>query len=312
MRATRKRLCSPSIGNTLLNLVAPASLSAVEQLAQARSLLGQKQSPASTEIRLFPSWGLVHVPNLTGRFRGEQRGELSSSSSLLAECRQLICDKPAAVSTDAVIVGCRSRKYIERQLLHSDRATHCVVVDHDWASLVDAAFHLRPRYGHCVSFVRCEAAIYFRYFAAAESADVIVFAMPVPHTSKQASHRRLLVRDVFTLSHQCLRVRQGPADPRGVVAFTDLQQYAEFAAEQLEESKLVVAWARKKSDTFLRWLPLPDDDYPKLKGEGLTSASSFHAVCAAKSAATTPLAVKVIAEYDFSRRYYAPLRESDA
>lgn len=296
-------------------------------------------------ISLFPSWGFVWLPNLLGRFKAAERAELQSNTELLAAVRSIMVDplhggaRPApipstsapppgahshaagspsvapspsscAVEKTAIIVGCHSVAYLDRQL-ESYGATNCIVLDHDAARLINAAFTLRPKHGHRVSFVRCDAAVVLRYVMGEELVDVVCFAMPVPHASRAASYRRLLTRDVFNVAHRCLKVREHIADPKGIVVFTDHAGYAAFAARQLEESKMVVGWSRKKSDTFRRWLPVPSDGFcPPSKGRLAPLKADdvvFHHVCAAKSSPTTPLAMKVIDAHDYGRHYFEAL-----
>jgi UDP-N-acetylglucosamine pyrophosphorylase len=107
------------------------------------------------------------------------------------------------------------------------------------------------------------------------------------------------VRDIFTLAHPTLKTRRSSDDPRGLFTFTDFEPYAEFAVRQIEESKLIVPWARKRPALFSRWDPLPTDEF--------ATRGRIVPIAVSKSAPTTANAMAVIKAYDYRRRYYDKL-----
>lgn len=287
--------------------------SGAEQMTTLRRQAASSSQHADAQA--FPSWGLLALPPLLGKFRAEARASLKASDELKDYVSTTIVDTSPAVRVRSIIIGSRCPAYISRQLDHTgDLTTQCIVLDHELGRLTECAFQLRPKYGHRVSFVRCDAAFALWGVLPHNFADVLVFAMPVPHGSKQASHRRLLTRDIFHLCHPVLKCRESTADAKGIVSFSDSRPLAEFAAGQLDECKLLVPWARKKPDVFRRWLPDESDgwlSHIRLKGSvgsTLTDATTaLHTLAAAKSGETTPHALKLAEGFDFHRRYYDAL-----
>jgi hypothetical protein len=298
------------------SLLSIAATSAVEQMTTLRRRAAASSSDPATPVMVesFPSWGLLTLPSLLGKFRDEGRAKLKSSEELREHVASSMFDAPTT-AVRSVIVGSRCPGYIARQLNADEATSQVVVVDHDLGRLTECAFQLRPKYGKRVSFVRCDLTVALWALFPRSFADVIVFAMPVPHGSKQASHRRVLTRDTFHLCHPVLKCRQSPTDAKGIVVFSDSLAYVEFAAGQLDECKLLVPWARKKPDVFGRWLPDVQGDgwSPHIHTKGSLHsgvpdpATALHCLAAAKSGDTTPHALKLAESFDFRRRYFDSL-----
>lgn len=299
MRATLRFLCPSALK--------VADSSASEQLATLRR---DDTVKSGSSAMAFPSWGVLTLPPLMGKFRGEERARYRSSVELKEYISSSTLDSSPSVEVRSIIVGSRSPAYIQRQLEHTN-TTKCIVLDHDLAQLTECAFQLRPKFGHNVSFVRCDVAFALWALLPQSFADVIVFAMPVPHASRQASHRRLLTRDMFHLCHPVLKCRQSPTDSKGIVMFSDVRAYAEFAAGQLDECKLLVPWARKRPDVFARWLPDVGRDgwgkHIRSKRTVTVHEEALHCLTAAKSGETTAHGLKMLDAFDFRRRHYDAL-----
>lgn len=135
-------------------------------------------------------------------------------------------------------------------------------------------------------FLRCSELFFpLLHLLPPRSIDTAVFPMPVPFGSVKASYRRVLHHDLLVALHPVLRTRRTKEDARGVMVFTDSSAYAGFIVEELEASKFLVPWSRKRVSkpsslsfsssssshswctSFERWLPL---DPP----EGGTTAST--------------------------------------
>ncbi|CUG92260.1 Hypothetical protein, putative [Bodo saltans] len=311
MRASHRRLQS---------VLSVATTSASEQMTKLRRQASASSSNTSSAVvaEAFPSWGFLTLPPLLGKFRDEGRTQLKSSEELKQHVSSSMLDAPTDVNVRSVIVGSKCSGYIARQLNYS--STQVLVLDHDLGRLTECAFQLRPKYGHRVSFIRCDAAFAMWGLLPRNFIDVIVFAMPVPHISKQASHRRLLTRDTFHLCHPILKCRESPNDAKGLVVFSDSLPYAEFAAAQLDECKLLVPWARKRPDVFERWLPKVEEDgwsshihtKGSLSSAAPDPATALHSVAAAKSGETTSHALKLAESFDFRRRYFDALVADNA
>lgn len=98
-----------------------------------------------------------------------------------------------------------------------------------------------------IRFLRCSELLFPLFHLLPPcSLDTVIFPMPVPFWSAQASYRRVLHHDLFVALHPVLRPRRGKQDSRGVLVFTDCPGYAGFILEELEASKFLVPWTRKR------------------------------------------------------------------
>ncbi|ESS64590.1 hypothetical protein TCDM_07274 [Trypanosoma cruzi Dm28c] len=256
----------------------------------------------------FPAFQLAILPPTNGVHREGLRGSLATH--VTEEFRRLLVQPwTSAAKRHVLIVGCRSVGYLQRQLA-MDKAHSVFVVDHALSALLDAATALVPRYGPRVHFVRSDAPFLLQRLMPPTTADVCVVPMPVPFWSESGSYRRLVTREFLCLVHRVLRVREGPADPRGIVTFTDTAPLAEFMMEQLEESRLIVPWTRKDpAESYGRWLPIqspPDREFQQQRlGDVVAWAAS-------KSGPTSTQAEEAVQSFDYKRRYYRALSRQEA
>lgn len=96
-------------------------------------------------------------------------------------------------------------------------------------------------------FLRCSELFFpLLHLFPAGAIDTAVFPMPVPFGSAKASYRRVLHHDLLVALHPVLRTRRTKDDGRGVMVFTDSSAYAGFIVEELEASKFLVPWSRKR------------------------------------------------------------------
>ncbi|RNF26717.1 uncharacterized protein Tco025E_01042 [Trypanosoma conorhini] len=255
----------------------------------------------------FPAFQLAVLPPTNGVHRAELRASLAAE--VTEEFRRLLIHPWTSAGTRHVlIVGCRSLAYLQRQLA-MDEVHSVLVVDHALSALLEAAAALVPQYGPRVHFVRSDALFLLQRLVPPATADVCVAPMPVPFWSESGSYRRLVTRDFLCVVHSRLRVREDPADPRGIVTFTDAVPLAEFMMEQLEESRLIVPWTRKDpAGAYSRWLPsqsLPGREFRQQRlGDVVAWAAS-------KSGATSPQAEDVVQSLDYKRRYYRALAREE-
>lgn len=267
-------------------------------------------NPYDTDVALlFDHYNLAVLPSVSGgSARQPLRTKLLETGAVAGVQEHVVAPWLAVGDRRVVVFGCRSVAYLRRQLLLDD--THAfLVVDASLKDLTDAAAALGPEFGHRVSFLRCESMFTCLEVLQPETVDVALVPMPVPFWSKQGSHRRLVHFDFFCAVHRTLRTREAPADPRGVVLFTDCEPYAAFMMEHLEAAKLVVPFTRKNPrDIFSRWLPEEGAE----AGEGERRQREFSkqrerdvvALAAAKSGPTTAEASQLLAAYTYARKYH--------
>lgn len=187
-----------------------------------------------------------------------------------------------------------------RQLKADDEHSF-LVVDHSLKDLANAAASLVKTHRERVYFLRSDAMFSCVVVLPRASADIVIAPMPSPFWSERGSHRRLVNCEFLCAVHRILRPRCSVDDARGFVAFTDAEPYADFILEQLEESKLIVPWARKKpQEVYGRWLPLssPQREFQQQRFNDVV------AIAASKSDNTTEQALRLIEGYDFKRSRY--------
>lgn len=290
-----------------------------------------------TETALyFDHYRLAVLPSVSGgAVRQPLRTNLLESGAVAGVQTHLLAPWQAGDQRRVVVFGCRSVPYLRRQL-RADGDHAYLVVDASLKDLAEAAAALVPEFGQRICFLRCESMFACVSVLAPETVDVALVPMPVPFWSKQGSHRRLVHFDFYCAVHRALRVREGPADPRGVVLFTDCEPYAAFMMEHLEEAKLLVPYTRKNpQDIFHRWLPLggsstdnstnahssdssdgtvKEKDTNVVTGESAPArqgrefpkqrGSDVVALAAAKSGPTTAEALQLLSTYSYARKYY--------
>ncbi|RNF10491.1 hypothetical protein TraAM80_01537 [Trypanosoma rangeli] len=268
---------------------------------------GIVRSTYDEAIAYFPAFQLAVLPPTSGVHRAELRALLAAHAT--EEFRRLlICPWTSVGTRHVLIVGCRSVAYIQRQLA-MDEVHSVLVVDHALSALLDAATALVPKYGPRVHFVRSDALFLLQRLIPPATADVCVVPMPVPFWSESGSYRRLVTRDFLCVVHSLLRVRADPADPRGIVTFTDAAPLAEFMMEQLEESRLVVPWTRKDpAGTYNRWLPIQSSPGREFQQQRLGDIVAW---AASKSGPTSPQAAEIVQLLDYKRRYYRALTRQE-
>ncbi|KAG8348869.1 hypothetical protein ERJ75_001451100 [Trypanosoma vivax] len=252
----------------------------------------------------FPTFQVALLPPTNGVHRATLRASLATD--VVDDFRRHVVQAwQGAAARQAILIGCRSVPYMERQL-EMDNLYSFLVIDRILSNLLDAAEMLVPKYGTRVHFLRSDAFFCVQQLLPSEVADVCVAPMPVPFVSERSSHQRLVTRDFLCAVHHVLRLRESPSDQRGFVTFTDFVPLGEFMMEQLEESRLIVPWTRKNpSETYGRWLPGEHKhicEFPRQRSSG-----GIVAIAASKSGGTSSQALAVIQQLEYKRRYHRAL-----
>ncbi|CCW69026.1 unnamed protein product [Phytomonas sp. Hart1] len=250
----------------------------------------------------FPAYRTLSLPPTNGEHGEEPRAGMSDRGFLDSLRKGVLSPWIDAPARRVVVFGGKSPAYLDRQLA-ADDAHVFLVVDRSLRWLANAAARLLPRFPERVFFLRAEALFAGLRLLPRECGDVVVVPMPTPFWGEKNSHQRLLTSDFLCAAHRILREREAPADPRGVIAFTDCEPYADFMMEQLEEAKLLVPWARKDpAQTYARWLPHhenhPAREFPQQRFKEII------AIAASKSGKPSSQVMELIEGYDFRRKYY--------
>eukprot|EP00796_Vickermania_ingenoplastis_P008804 gene8804-6190_t len=211
-----------------------------------------------------------------------------------------------------LVLGCSDVPYLRRQMAAAP-SDKFIIAHHALSALVPLAKALLPTPSPSPSrlrFLRCSEAMFpILALLPACCFDVCVVPMPTP----------FLVPHL----HRALKVRRGPQDPRGFIAFTDCPAYAAFMLEELEASRFTVPWARKRTaaspaaatasapspSPYARWVPLalsPDGDVTGAEFSRRRTANII-SLAASKTAPTPAAALKLLEGYPFTRTYHRSL-----
>ncbi len=295
MRWSGPRLCGLQMRRATGDLTAQLQ-KANEQHAAAISAKGAptdatpSMAPAFTSLDVFPELRLVSLPATRGSHAAAVRAELAKEDAIAA-IRSFIV--PTAGKT-VVVMGDAGLPYLKRLLvLEALDVGQLIVVGRSLGTLARTSHDLGPALRGKACCIRSDEPFVLQHVLGEETCDVIVLPTPRPYPGPSNSYR-LLTRDVFTLAHQCLRTRTGPSAAMGLITWTPSPSYFAFAVAQLEESKLVVPWARKDPAVFAAWQP------QEQRRETMLS------LCIAKSDRTSPLAKQLNTQYSYARRKYAP------
>lgn len=291
--------------------------------------------------------------------------EQQNGSSLSPPPSQGVCEEKKRGTRRrrrvVLLIGCQSLPYLQRQIRcdttsRKGKGSSCntveppddaplydyIITHHNLLTLQSLSRTLRAaaETTHCdpssrprITFVRCSEALSFLFYLLPPcSIDLCVVPMPVPFWSAPASYRRVVHHDFFVAAHRVLRKRVAPKDPRGVLVFTDAERLAEFMLEELETSRFMVSWARKRVQRvgvgeegesgggYARWLPVPGSnptgtestnpgqrEFPQARNEEACIA------LAASKSADTPHTVgsSWIPQYTFARKYFRSLYTTD-
>lgn len=257
----------------------------------------------------FRHYQLASLPPTSGggAHRASVRAALAAHDGPLRELEEDLLKPWRGAGERAVVVfGAKSVPYVRRQL-STDEAHTFLVVDHSLKSLANMAAALVKDYGPRVHFLRADAMFTVLSVLPRESVDTVVVPMPAPFWSGKGSYRRLVTSDFVCAVHRVIRERADVTDPRGFVAFTDCEPYADFIVEQLTEAKLIVPWTRKNpQEAYGRWLPVATtDDAAAAPGEFTQQRfREVVAVAASKSGPTSGHALSFIERFSYKRRYY--------
>lgn len=337
-----------------------------------RSREGNGGAPleVGTKSLWFPQQRLLWLPNSGGSHREAWRSSMRSERRTIQDHLLLRTeeDVPSGASPyQVMIVGCRSTAYLKRQLRLASEgrhgsgeegstpattsstsfcSAHFLILHHSLEVLLQLVDALLPFVAELNASPTAVTRLRVRFLRASElmfpllflfplcSTDTMVFPMPVPFFSAAASYQRVLQHDSLSAMHPILRVRSSVSSPRGFVAFTDSEAHACFIAEEVEASKLMVPWVRKRTmeessaalptSPYSLWLPQRSGDKQGTTGDdqsveevelGLTRGGKrleCCAVAASKSGPTPPSVFAWLKEYKFSRRYYRSLYSTEA
>lgn len=279
----------------------------------------------------FPQYQLLHLTATGGG--GAERGavrEALAKEKALQRVMEEMAFPPTTSSSPVddlsavpqphhhvVIVGCQSASYLTR-VLDSHPESVFTVLHHSLETVYELSrrFASQPR----IRWVHCsEAMFFFSTLLPQSSVDVCVVPLPVPFGSAKGSYRRVVHHDFCCAVHRTLKTRDGPADPRGLVVFTDSEASAAFMVEELEASKLMVPWARKRAqEVYGSWLPSSTQSAAEFPGwharhtassNSPTSPPPLFSLAASKGGPTPPAALEWIHKLEFKRRYHRSLYE---
>lgn len=261
----------------------------------------------------FPFYQLVSLPpTVGGDHRAGVRAALTEAGGPLEGLAEaLLAPWQRAAGRRVAVFGCKSVPYLQRQLA-ADEEHSLLVVDHSLKALANAAAALTKDFGPRVHFLRADAMFAALSVLSPDSVDTIVAPMPAPFWSEKGSYRRLVTSDFLCAAHRVLKERAGAADPRGLIAFTDCEPYADFMVEQLTEAKLIVPWTRKNpQEAYGRWLPAGSETGAGVDSGAATSRefpqqlyTGNVAVAASKSGPTSEQALSFIEGHSYKRKYF--------
>ena len=253
-----------------------------------------------SSLDVFPELRLLSLPATRGSHAAAVRAELVTPGSM-AVVRSFFPPPSAATAaagTRIVVLGNPGLPYLRRLLvLEALNVEQLILVDRSMGMLAATVKELGATLRSKVCCLRSDEPFILQHVLAEESCDLILTATPRPYPGPSNAYR-LLTRDIFTLVHQCLRTRTSPSAAMGFVAWTPSPSYFAFAVAQLEESKLVVPWARKDPAVFADWVPQKQEQQQQQQqGTMLT-------LCVAKTSKTSALAQQLNAQYSYARRKY--------
>ena len=297
MRRSAVRLTSTLLTRRATGDLATQLTNAENQQAAAVEIKARDpkgMAPGFTSLDVFTELRIVSLPSTRGSLAADVRKQLAQEETL-SVARMFMSPSAPAAGRTVVVVGDAGIGYLRRLLvLEALNVAQLIVVDRSLSVLARSVRELGGALRGRFCGIRSDEAFVLQNVLLEEYVDVLVLANPHPFPGTSNSNR-LLTRDNFNLAHQCLKKRMSPDDACGIVMWTSSAKYLAFALGQLEESKLVVPWARKNPAVFGSWLPQDDQ---------ASMAREKHILCISKTEKTSDLARQLNASYSYARRKY--------
>lgn len=259
-------------------------------------------SPRGDSIELIPSLQLCLLPDVVGLQRAAYRPLVTTEA--LPVVSELFQGGNKQTRRRCIVFQGRAHSNYLRRVQESMDA-HVIVVE---KTTTDLLGHIEGVAGTGASlgnfsFIRGNIQFVLHNLVRSSSVDNIVLSSPKPFPATAQSHARTINRDFYLMAHKALKVRFDENDSKGgLVTWTDYRPFWMFMHEQLDEAKLMVPFAKKKTSVFEELLPVQQDVTHKL--------DSLYFFAAHKKSATPAAADDLIDGYDYGRKYFRALFDS--